>query len=270
MINLILLFIIYGFLGWIVEVCYVRIGSGHWYNRGFLHMPFLPIYAFGALLITLSLQNFSNPLVVYIFGVLVTSILEYITSFVMERMFHTRWWDYSSYKFNINGRICLKNSLLFGILSLFVIYGLNPPFTTAINTIPVYTKTIIADLFIALLMIDLAYTLHKVSNMPIRDIRIISGKVKAYSNGKLRSLDDFLEELDEYRHNGVGLRDDLKDYTRKLNEKHDIHNVLIVTLAIVFIGGIIINNIIALELIAIIFIIGIALYTYNRKRNKKS
>lgn len=270
MINLILLFIIYGFLGWIVEVCYVRIGSGHWYNRGFLHMPFLPIYAFGALLITLSLQSFSNPIFVYIFGVLVTSVLEYFTSFVMERLFHTRWWDYSSYKFNINGRICLKNSLLFGILSLFVIYGLNPPFTAAINTIPVYTKTIIADLFNALLMIDLAYTLHNVSNMPIRDIRIISGKVKAYRDGKLRSLDDFLEELDEYRHNSVNLREDLKDYTRKLNEKHDIHNVLIVILTIVFIGGIIINNIIALELIAIIIIIGIALYTYNRTHNKKS
>lgn len=270
MINLILLFIIYGLLGWIVEVCYVRIGSGHWYNRGFLHMPFLPIYAFGALLITLSLQNFNNPLLVYIFGVLVTSILEYFTSFVMERLFHTRWWDYSSYRFNINGRICLKNSLLFGILSLFVIYGLNPVFSTAIDSVPLSIKSIIADVFIALLMIDLAYTLRNVSNMPIRDIRIISGKVKAYRDGKLRSLDDFLEELDEYRHNSIGFRDDLKDYTRKLNEKHDIHNILITILGIVLIGGLIIKNIIALELIAIIVIIVVALYVYNRTHKKKN
>lgn len=270
MTNLILLFVIYGFLGWIVEVLYVRIGSGKWYNRGFLHMPFLPIYAFGALAITVSLQNLTNPILVYGCGVIVTSALEYVTSFVMERLFHTRWWDYSKYKFNINGRICLKNSLLFGVLSLVVIYGFNPFFFKLINLIEVGYKQVIINVFTAAFIIDLAYTLRNVSNLPVRDIQVISGKVKAYHQGKVRGLEELLDELDYYRHNDLGLREDLKDYTNKLADKHEIHKVLISGLGLIFIVGLIIGNIIVLQLLTIVAVIIIALFFYNRRHNKKS
>lgn len=269
MTNLFLLFIIYGFLGWIVEVCYVRHNSGHWYNRGFLHMPFLPIYAIGAIFITLTLQSFTNPLLIYGFGVIFTSILEYITSLVMEKLFHTRWWDYSHYKFNLNGRVCLKNSLLFGVLSLIVIYGLNPLFSDGISALTTGLKQVIINVFTVVFIVDLAYTLRNVSNMPIRDIRIISGKVKAYRAGKLRSLEELLEELEEYRHNDMSFREDLSDFTNKLTEKHDIHHLLIGGFVIIIILGVLINNLIALELISILVVIGIALYFYNRHQKHK-
>lgn len=270
MTNIILLFIIYGLLGWIVEVLYVRYNSGHFYNRGFLHMPFLPIYAVGAITITISLQSLTNPLLVYGLGVIVTSILEYLTSFIMERLFHTRWWDYSHYKYNLNGRICLKNSLLFGVLSLVVIYGLNPLFFKVISIISEPSKQLIVNIFTGLFIVDLAYTLRNVSNMPIRDIRIISGKVKAYRDGKLRNLEELFDELNEYRHNDLSFREDLKDYTHKLAEKHQIHNLLLAALAFILVVGIIIGNIIILELISVIIVITISLYFYNRRHNKKS
>lgn len=267
MINLVMLFIIYGFLGWIVEVCFVRIGTGHWYNRGFLFMPFLPIYATGAILITLALERFSNVFVVYILGVLFTSALEYITSFLMERLFHTRWWDYSHYKYNLNGRVCLLNSLLFGLLAVVVIFVFNPFFTAEIDQLPLLTKNIIVEVWAAVFIVDLTYTLRNVRAMPVRDIRIISGKVKAYSNGKLRTLEEFLNELEDYRNNDQSIREDFVDYTKKLSEKHDIHYLVLATLAIVFIIGYLINNIFALELVTVGLVIIIALYNYNRKKH---
>lgn len=265
MINLILLFIIYGFLGWIVEVCYVRIGTGHWYNRGFLFMPFLPIYATGAVLITLALEGFDNVFVVYVLGVLFTSCLEYITSLIMERAFHTRWWDYSHYKYNINGRVCLLNSLLFGLLAVLVIFGLNPFFMAEIDKLAVSTKTIIVDVWAAVFIVDLTYTLRNVRTMPVRDIRIISGKVKAFKDGKLRSLDEFINEMEEYRNDDQSLREDFVDYTKKLSEKHDIHYIVLSVLAIILIIGFLIENVIALELVTIGIVILIGLYNYNRK-----
>lgn len=77
-----------------------------------------------------------HPIVVFIFGMVLTSILEYITSFVMEKLFATRWWDYSTYPFNINGRICLQNSLLFGLMALVVVYGLHPIVSRFVERIP--------------------------------------------------------------------------------------------------------------------------------------
>lgn len=268
MMNFILLFIIYGFLGWIVEVCYVRIGSGKWCNRGFLFMPFLPIYATGAILITLALEQFSNVFVVYVLGVLFTSVLEYITSYVMEKFFHTRWWDYSTYKYNINGRVCLKNSLLFGGLAVLVIFVLNPAFIAQIEQIPQTVKTIIIDVWAACFIVDLAYTLHNVSIMPVRDIRIISGKVKAYSEGKLRSFDEFIDELEDYKLSDGKLREDLIAYTNKVAEEHSIHSILFSVLAVSLVVGYFVKNIIALEMFTAILVVIVGLYVYNRKHHE--
>ena len=119
--------IIYAFLGWIVETTYVSVPKGHFVERGFLFGPVIPIYAFGALFILYFLMPFSaHPLFIFCLGLLLTSALEYITSFVMEKIFDMRWWDYSERKFNINGRICLRNSILFGLLSVFLVDFIHP------------------------------------------------------------------------------------------------------------------------------------------------
>lgn len=269
MTNLFLLFMIYGFLGWIVEVIYVRIGSGHWYNRGFLHMPFLPIYAFGAITITIFLQDLPNPILVYIFGVILTSILEYFTSLVMEKLFHTKWWDYSTYRFNLHGRVCLKNSLLFGILSLVVIYGFNPLLYIPIDNLDEQFKLTLINVFIPIFIIDLAYTLRNVSALPIRDIQIISGKVKAYKAGKQRDFEELLADLEALKANDGSLKQELKNYSDKLANHKQIHLYLVITFASIIIFALIIHSLIVSQLIGLAVVLIIFAVFYNIRHTSK-
>lgn len=134
----VLYFTIYSFLGWVCETTYCSIGQRKFVNRGFLNGPFCPIYGFGALAVITILSPFvDNIPLLFITSIIVTSVLEYVTSFILEKMFNMSWWDYSNYKFNINGRVCLQNSLMFGLLSLFVMLILHPAvkdFVADINT----------------------------------------------------------------------------------------------------------------------------------------
>lgn len=118
-----LYFIIYSFIGWLMEVVLKSKDEHKFVNRGFLIGPICPIYGFGVLLIILLVGNSkSDLLAVFLKSILVCSVLEYFTSYFMEKLFHARWWDYSKNKYNINGRICLETMLPFGILSTIVIY----------------------------------------------------------------------------------------------------------------------------------------------------
>ena len=114
---LFLLFIAYSTLGWCGEMIYCSVPKGRLCEkRGFLNGFLCPIYGHGALLVLYALRGgFRNPFLTFLFGALLTSALEYFTSWVMEKLFHMRWWDYSHYKFQINGRVCLLNSTCFGL-----------------------------------------------------------------------------------------------------------------------------------------------------------
>ncbi|WP_332447602.1 putative ABC transporter permease [Sphaerochaeta sp.] len=120
-------FFCYALLGYVVEVAYCSIPQKRLVNRGFLHGPYLPIYGFGALLIIQLFSRFTaHPLLVFLLALLVTSLLEYVTSFALELFFHAKLWDYSTHRFNLQGRVCLLNSTLFGLLGLVVLYGIQP------------------------------------------------------------------------------------------------------------------------------------------------
>ena len=122
-----LLFFIYSVIGWFVEVTYVYIGTKKFVNRGFLIGPYIPIYGYSALIMALYLTQYKdNPLTVFLLAIFICTFIEYMISFNMEKLFNARWWDYSNSKFNINGRVCLKNGLSFGFLSLLLIYLINP------------------------------------------------------------------------------------------------------------------------------------------------
>lgn len=119
----------YAFLGWCIEVLGKLISEKKFINRGFLIGPYCPIYGYGVLILTLGLQKYyEDPFTLFIMSILSCSILEYTTSFLLEKIFHTRWWDYHHFKFNINGRICLETMIPFGLGGLFVIYRINPFF----------------------------------------------------------------------------------------------------------------------------------------------
>lgn len=140
----IIYFYMYAILGWICECIYCSVPAKKWINRGMLIGPYCPIYGFGALLILFLLEPYYNdPIVLFVFAVVVTSVLEYITSWVLEKLFHTKWWDYSKRSFNLNGRVCLLNSTLFGGLGLALVYLIHPWFKEIVTSIQPNTLLVI-------------------------------------------------------------------------------------------------------------------------------
>ena len=125
---LFLLFIAYSTLGWCGEMLYCSVPKGRLCEkRGFLNGFLCPIYGHGALLVLYVLRGgFQNPFLTFLFGALLTSVLEYFTSWLMEKLFHMRWWDYSHYKFQINGRVCLLNSTCFGLACVLLCHVVHP------------------------------------------------------------------------------------------------------------------------------------------------
>ena len=121
-----LLFISYAFLGWCMEIGCKYVQFGKFINRGFLNGPYCPIYGSGAVLVILVLGKLTNPFLLFFAGALLTCSLEYLTSFVMEKLFHARWWDYSKRKFNINGRVCLIGAVVFGAFSTVLVLWIHP------------------------------------------------------------------------------------------------------------------------------------------------
>ena len=131
------IFIIYSFLGWLMEVLLVSFQQRKITARGFLIGPWCPIYGFGALFVTLLLKKYyEDPIVLFIMSFLLGTILEYITSYLMENIFKARWWDYTNHKFHINGRVSLTTSLGFGLLGVILVYVFNPFFLKIISNIP--------------------------------------------------------------------------------------------------------------------------------------
>lgn len=121
-------FFIYCFAGWAWESCFVSIKSRKWINRGFLRMPMLPIYGFGAIIMLLITLPFpGNYPVQFCLGIIGPTILEYFTGWGMEKLFKMRYWDYSNQKFNINGYICLTSSIAWGFFTILMTHFLHPP-----------------------------------------------------------------------------------------------------------------------------------------------
>ena len=150
-----ILFMTYSFFGWCLEVFGKLLEKKRFINRGFLIGPYCPIYGFGALAITFLLGKYTNDwLILSIMSMIVCGILEYFTSFFMEKIFKARWWDYSTKKFNINGRICLDTLIIFGLLGLFIMYISNPFLLRVLNNLSNLSLEIIACLLFLVYFTD--------------------------------------------------------------------------------------------------------------------
>ena len=136
-------FFIYSFLGWVWETFYVSTKHGEVVNRGFVSGPFCTIYGFGAISVYLILKPIENHvLLLFLGGIVVATVLEYITAVLMESIFHTSWWDYSDQKFNFQGRICLGVSLGWGVLTVLLFRVLHPLVEKLVALYPVYVGKI--------------------------------------------------------------------------------------------------------------------------------
>lgn len=191
-----LYFIIIAICGWMMEVTLQLVQKHKFADRGFLIGPYCPIYGVGGLLITLCLTRLVEyPVALFCVAVVVCAVLEYVTSFIMEKVFHARWWDYSENKFNINGRICLETIIPFGLLGLLLIYVINPFIFNNLEKLPADVLNIIAiilgiafavDFFISLkVILNVSSTTQKFDKENPKDsTEEISQKVKEFLSGK--------------------------------------------------------------------------------------
>lgn len=152
----ILFFLAYSVLGTLAETLYRLATEHHVYGiHGFLHIPILPIYGFGALMIIFLLEKLRRkPFLLFIVATLLLSLLEFIAHWVIEALFHVRIWDYSADPFNLAGRIDLYSSIGFGLLAVLLINGIHPLFRRAIKHIPNYVTIVIAGIILIVLLVD--------------------------------------------------------------------------------------------------------------------
>jgi uncharacterized membrane protein len=157
--KLILMFFFYSVLGWILEVIYSFAVRKKLVNRGFLYGPLCPIYGVGALLVLFLLRPFQgNVLVLFLMTGLMTTALEYTVSYTLEKLFKTTWWDYSNSKFNVNGRICLRSTVSFGVVGVVVVKFLHPVLRNLIAAIPSPIQNLIVVTLVSIGCVDLLLT----------------------------------------------------------------------------------------------------------------
>lgn len=167
--NIIIYFIIYSFIGWVIESTFKSLLFKKPINSGFLHGPFIPIYGVGAFVIVTFLSPFTNNIILLFFlGMIFLTIMEYIIGMVMEKMFNTSWWDYSDNPLNLNGKICLENSIYWGLLTVFLVKILHPAIMNCVTYIPNRYGTIAIIVFLVYFILDYMITTVEVLNLQER------------------------------------------------------------------------------------------------------
>lgn len=159
-----LLFMIYSFFGWVMEMIVCSIYDKKVVNRGFLIGPYCPIYGCGCILIISLLFKYrSDPITLVIMAILICGLLEYFTSYIMEKLLKARWWDYSNKRFNINGRICLETLVAFGALALLLTYIINPFFVGIIDGFSNVLLIVLAMILLVIFIVDMSISLKVIS-----------------------------------------------------------------------------------------------------------
>lgn len=202
-----LFFFVYCFFGWVWESCFVSVRKKQWINRGFLYGPVIPIYGFGAILILLFTLRVRDSLpLIYLLGMLGATALEYGTGDVMERLFHVRYWDYSDKPLNLNGHICLRVSLGWGVFSVLLVRVIHPPVEALLLQVPASWAEVFDLLFIAAFSVDLTLSVRSAL-----DLKELLEQLSA-SNETLAHIGARLEETASF------LAQSTQDARRKLGE----------------------------------------------------
>lgn len=173
-IDLILFFSLYSFMGWILETISASIVAKRFINRGFLFGPFCPIYGFGAILIIqsaivldgiLKIASLSSLIIKIVVAIIFATLLEYFTGAMLEKIFKRRWWDYSNEFLNIKGRVCLKYSIMWGIMAYILIKFIHPLYSQAVIRLPLPAKHIFSLFIVSYLMYDMIKTIGEILNL---------------------------------------------------------------------------------------------------------
>lgn len=212
-----LFFAIYGFIGWMIESAFCSIVFKKPVNRGFLNGPLIPVYAFGALALLFvshllpRMEPIPSIIVVFLVGVIVTSLVEYFTGWLLEFLFQSKWWDYSDHKYNIKGRVCLENSLSFGVMTVALIYLIHPAIAGMVAMIPPALRMWLSVIFITVVIADLTVTVFTILNLNKRLQSIQTG------------MQTIKEKLDSFQFDMTsGIRERIVGFY----ESHDMENQL--------------------------------------------
>lgn len=192
-------FILFSVVGYVSEMIFCAIVDKRITNRGFFCGPIIPIYGVGSLALIWILKPFMhNVFLVIFFGMFITGTIEYITSYILEKIFHNKWWDYSEEKFNINGRICLKNLICFGLGSPIILYVLNPYITDFLLQVKDEVLMGAAVVLFIVFVLDVVYSCLVAYNLRNRIII-----VEDLKNEKLARIPGMLERMLNKRVKGI-------------------------------------------------------------------
>lgn len=219
--EILCLLLVYACMGWCLEVAYAALETGKFVNRGFLNGPVCPIYGVGAVTVILCLTPLNeNVFLLFAGAAIVTSVLELITGFALDKLFKTRWWDYSDVPFNIGGYICLKFSILWGLVCIALIRGIHPVIYGVVHNILGNNNLlaiIILMFLLAVFVTDIIITFITVNNLSkrVRLMDEIASKIHAVS-------DDIGEHIYDGTmaavKKGGEITEDMKERREKLNK----------------------------------------------------
>ncbi len=221
-------FIVYAFFGWCIEVAYAAVKKGEFVNRGFLNGPVCPIYGYGMLTVLLVLSGLKHNLMLLFAGsVILTSALEYITGFALEKIFNDKWWDYSNCRYNLKGYICLKFSLAWGAACVFAVCVVHPFVGRVLNLVPHGISMAFFGVIYAVFAIDVSLTVaealrikkyFKNADKVEKHIKSVSDTVGEEITDAVLRAEKFYEEIAQRRKMLQQAGDDYKIDLRKGNE----------------------------------------------------
>ena len=169
-INYVFMFFFFSAVGWTVECTYRSLGERRVINTGFLHGPMCPIYGTGMIVMNICLVPLSQPAekrfwLVILLGMVLIDTVEYLTSYLMEKLFHARWWDYSNNFLNLHGRICLKHTIYWAIFAVVYVYLIAPLYEYLLSFIPQNVRTVSVFVILAIFFVDLFITVKAAANI---------------------------------------------------------------------------------------------------------
>lgn len=221
------LFMVYGCMGWCLEVAYAALEKGEFVNRGFLNGPICPIYGVGAVTVILCLTPIShNVWLLFAGGALLTSALELVTGFALDKMFRTRWWDYTDTPFNLGGYICLKFSVVWGLVCIALMKGINPVVYGFVHKLSPHLISVLLLIFLlAVLVSDVTVTFVTVNKLAkrVRLMDDIAKKIRTVSDEMgahiYEGVEDMVEKHEEFKAKRAEEEERLKERYAELEER---------------------------------------------------
>lgn len=222
-----ILFWFFSVLGWVLEEMAFLVMDRKLVNRGFLIGPYCPIYGCGALIMLLISSYKDNIIVCFILSLTLCSVLEYFVSYLMEKIFRIRWWDYSNDAFNINGRICLRNAIAFGALGVIFTRYLNPWYFSFINKLSNNVLLTISIIVVVITLVDICVSFNAMSSIKSiisKDILKFRNKdatedVNKLINKRLPGINFLQKRLIKTYHLLDREKEYIKKTIKKVNEK---------------------------------------------------